>query len=165
MSDGNVAFVLTLDQPEEVGLLSERQFVELLMLAWQRTPSTRRPALPPASNRLAANLYVISDEQIAELNREHMQHEGPTDVLSFPMGDWDPEREAFLLGEIMVSYDTARREATARGLTHVNELARYVVHGFLHLVGYEDTQPSLAEEMHALQEEILKAWAVEEESS
>ena len=95
------------------------------------------------------------DDEIAELNKKHMDHEGPTDVLSFPMSEFDPEREAFLLGEIVVSHQTARREADSRGLPFAEELCRYAVHGFLHLTGFDDDTPEKRSEMEALQEAVL----------
>jgi probable rRNA maturation factor len=84
-----------------------------------------------------------------------MRHRGPTDVLSFPMGDFDPERGAFFLGEIIVSHETAAREAQERGLTRENELARYAIHGLLHLLGYDDATPREAAAMARLQERLL----------
>jgi probable rRNA maturation factor len=96
------------------------------------------------------------DRRMAGLNADHLGCTGPTDVLSFPMGELDPEREAFFLGEIVVGFEIAEREARERGLTVENELARYAVHGFLHLLGFEDGTPERAREMEALQEEILR---------
>jgi probable rRNA maturation factor len=58
-------------------------------------------------------------------------------------------------GEIVVSVDTAKREATRRGLSVNAEIALYVVHGLLHLLGYDDNQESSAARMHELEEEIL----------
>lgn len=98
---------------------------------------------------------VVGDDEIAGLNKRHMQHEGATDVLSFPMLEYDQERDAFMLGEVVVSSETAQREAKERMLEPAEELSRYIVHGFLHLLGYDDQTEAQAREMEKLQERIL----------
>ncbi|MGD0094401.1 MAG: rRNA maturation RNase YbeY, partial [Planctomycetota bacterium] len=80
---------------------------------------------------------------------------GATDVLAFAMGEPDPERRAFNLGEIVVSYETAQREATARGLAVEEELGRYCLHGLLHLLGYEDQDRAARKAMLRVQEALL----------
>jgi probable rRNA maturation factor len=62
----------------------------------------------------------------------------------------------FLHGEIVVSAETARREARERGLPVPQEIARYVVHGLLHLAGWSDTDAEAAAEMRLMQEKILR---------
>lgn len=131
---------------EELAALFER--------AWALTPSTRRPKLR-GSTKLAVDVHVIGDAEIAALNREHLKHAGPTDVLSFPMGEADPERGAFHLGEIVASYETAQREAAARKITFEEELGRYCVHGFLHLLGYDDDTAPRRREMLGVQEKAV----------
>jgi probable rRNA maturation factor len=69
---------------------------------------------------------LVDDRTIARLHARYLGDPAPTDVLSFPHG------------EIVVSADTARREARARGIDPVHELVLYVVHGALHLAGYRD---------------------------
>ncbi len=101
---------------------------------------------------------LVGDAEIAELNAQHMRHDGPTDVLTFPMGEPDFERKAYFLGEIVASHETAAREAAARGLDPREELARYCVHGFLHLLGYADGTPARRQAMEAVQERALCAW-------
>ncbi|MCZ7646799.1 MAG: rRNA maturation RNase YbeY [Planctomycetota bacterium] len=122
--------------------------------AWRAAPPNRRPD-PRGGLRLAADVTFMSDAAIAEFNAQHLGHDGPTDVLSFPMLEFDPEREAFFLGEILASFETAAREARARGLPLEEELARYAVHGFLHLLGYADDTPSRRAAMARVQEAVL----------
>jgi len=126
----------------------------ILALALAATPSSRR-AILEKHKLVAVDVLLVDDAEIAKLNHVHMKHAGPTDVLSFPMGEFDPERKAFHLGEIVVSFETARREAAARGLPFTEELTRYIVHGFLHCLGYEDGTASKAKAMRDLQERIL----------
>jgi probable rRNA maturation factor len=137
-------------QPTKAGL------EKLFLLAWKALPPSKRK-IRAASNftDLCVDLHAVSDAEIAGFNRRHMQHQGATDVLSFPLLEDDPERRAFMLGEIIYSYETAQREAHARKLRIEEECCRYCVHGLLHLLGYEDTTAAQAKLMHALQEKII----------
>lgn len=106
---------------------------------------------------LDLSVAVVTDAEIHLLNRSYLKHDYPTDVISFPLrGGEDPDP---LLGEVIVSADRARHEAKARGLAFVEELCRYVVHGTLHLLGYDDREADRRDEMHARQEVILRALA------
>ncbi len=136
---------------------SQADLSRLFAAAWYAASPARRPK-PQAFERLAADVMLVGDAEIAELNAQHMRHDGPTDVLSFPMGEPDFERKAYFLGEIVASHETAAREAAARGLEPRDELARYCVHGFLHLLGYEDGTPARRKAMEAVQEQALGAW-------
>jgi len=78
---------------------------------------------------------LVDDATMAELHQRFLGQSGPTDVLSFPHG------------EIVVSADTARREAIARGIPPLHELVLYVVHGALHLAGFDDKKPKQAARM------------------
>lgn len=122
--------------------------------AWRLVPRARRTDLR-GKNTIALNLLVVSDREIAELNVAYLKIKGPTDVLSFPMGEIDPERRAYNLGEIVVSFQTAAREAAARKLPPDEELCRYCVHGFLHLLGYDDATVAQRKAMFAVQEKAL----------
>src|ERR1051326_7852141 len=82
------------------------------------------------------SIAVVSDERMHELNLQYLQHDYPTDVLSFVL-DHDLARKS-LDGEIIVSADYAKREAARYGWTADDELLLYVIHGTLHLVGYDD---------------------------
>jgi len=148
------AFDLVLDAETLPDGMSEKSLIALFSRAWEEVPAARRPETEGVT-RLALDVHVISDAEIATLNAQHMKHKGPTDVLSFPMGNSDPERDAFHLGEIVVSLDTARREAAARKLPEAEELSRYILHGFLHLLGYDDDTGANRKAMFKVQEAIL----------
>jgi len=115
-------------------------------------------AVLAAEGRADAHLSValVDDERIAELHVEFMDVPGPTDVISFPLEDDGPGPQ--ILGDVVVSVDTAAREARERGITCREELLRYVVHGTLHLLGYDDLEASERERMHARQEELLRRY-------
>ena len=80
------------------------------------------------------SLAVVDDPTIHRLNREYLNHDYPTDVLSFVL-DQSAHK---LAGEVIVSADTARSAAPAYGWSPEDELLLYVIHGALHLVGHDD---------------------------
>jgi probable rRNA maturation factor len=89
-------------------------------------------------------VWLISDPRMASLHRKFMHQTGPTDVLTFQHG------------EIFISVETARRNARAFGSSLTGELRLYVVHGLLHLQGFDDrTQPG-ARKMKRVQQRILR---------
>jgi len=79
------------------------------------------------------SIAVVDDPTIHELNRQYLDHDYPTDVLSFSLGD-----ETSFEGEVIVSADTAAEKAAQYQMAPVDELLLYIVHGVLHLVGYDD---------------------------
>ncbi len=101
--------------------------------------------------RGAVSVAVVNDPEIHRLNRLHLNHDYPTDVLSFLL---DAEDNA-LEGEIIVSADTAIASAARFGWTPADELLLYVVHGALHLVGYDDLTPDAQQEMRRQEAAVL----------
>jgi probable rRNA maturation factor len=89
-------------------------------------------------------VWLISDRRMALLHRKFLAQLGPTDVLTFQHG------------EIFISVETARRHARAFGNSLMRELKLYVVHGFLHLHGFDDQTPVEARRMKTMQEKILR---------
>jgi probable rRNA maturation factor len=80
---------------------------------------------------------LLTDLRIAEVHERYAGIPGPTDVLSFPLDDGPVFR-----GEVLLSADTARREAAARGHPPYDEVLLYAVHGVLHLLGHDDHDPA-----------------------
>ncbi len=80
------------------------------------------------------SLAIVDDGTIRQLHRQYLGQDEPTDVLSFIL----ERSEGRLEGEVVVSADTARREAARYGNSQADELLLYVIHGTLHLVGYRD---------------------------
>lgn len=119
--------------------------------ALKRVPPKRCPDAF-AAEAISLDVTLMNDVAIAKKNLEFMRHEGPTDVLSFPIVDFDFERGSFALGDVLISFDTAKREATERGITVAEEITRYCVHGFLHCLGYDDSTPAKRRAMFAIQE-------------
>jgi probable rRNA maturation factor len=90
-------------------------------------------------------VWLISDRRMALLHRKFLGQLGPTDVLTFQHG------------EIFISVETARRHARGFGNSLMRELKLYIIHGLLHLHGFDDQTPSEAHKMKAAQEKILRA--------
>lgn len=89
-------------------------------------------------------VLIVSDRRIASLHRQFLNESGPTDVITFSHG------------EIFLSAETARRHAREFGNSLARELRLYVVHGLLHLHGFDDRNKVAARKMEKAQERILK---------
>ena len=125
------------------------------------TDAQRRVRLPLALLRRAArrvagrrsvSLAFVTNAAIRKINRRFLGHDWATDVVSFPLG-------TDLLGELVISAEYARAEAAKRGIPVEEELVRYVVHGLLHLRGYDDHRPADRKRMWARQEREV-AWVL-----
>lgn len=102
------------------------------------------------AGRTTVTVLVTGDRKIRQINRRHLKHDTATDVISFGAD------ERGYLGDIVVSAQTARSTARELGISFKEELARYLVHGTLHLLGYDDHAKKDRDAMHARQEELLK---------
>jgi probable rRNA maturation factor len=121
----------------------------------RRLASVLRSVL--ASEGVAAgelSVTLVDDAEISRINRQYLNHDGPTDVISFDLSD---AGDARLSGEIVVSAERAVRVAAERGTDPVGELLLYAVHGLLHLAGYDDRTAAKAAHMHARENELLTA--------
>jgi probable rRNA maturation factor len=105
----------------------------------------------------AISLVVVDDPTIHELNRQYLDHDWPTDVLSFVLEDSGTHLE----GEVIISADTAAESAEEIGCSAAAEQLLYVIHGVLHLVGLRDITPSDAEEMRAAEAKFLRQFGFE----
>lgn len=103
------------------------------------------------------SIALVDDARMARLHERHLGRRGSTDVLTFDLGTGNgrSDHDTVIDGEIVVSVDTASREADARGHSVEAELALYVVHGTLHLLGYGDDDDKDAARMHRIEDEIL----------
>jgi probable rRNA maturation factor len=97
---------------------------------------------------------VVNDQRMHELNRQYLNHDFPTDVLSFVL-EYDEDRNS-LDGEIIANSDYAAREAERYGWTTNDELLLYVIHGCLHLIGHDDTTDDAKAEMTIAETKYLK---------
>lgn len=88
------------------------------------------------TDTVAIELLVVGDKAIENLNTKFLQQAKPTDVLSFPAADGLEADQEGLLGSIVISYDTALRQAHQAGISVGQELKTLAGHGLLHLLGY-----------------------------
>lgn len=108
--------------------------------------------------RADISLAIVDDPTIHRLNRQFLQHDYPTDVLSFLLEESsDPWR---IEGEVIASADTAERSAAEYGWAPTDELLLYVVHGTLHLVGYDDHDPDDHQVMRDRERHYLAAFGL-----
>lgn len=126
--------------------------------AWSKYLPKRRNlaqeicALAAKSERIEGNVSVLlaGDRKLKQLNRDFRGKDKPTNVLSFPSG------EAMFLGDIALSIDTLKREAKEQGKKLEHHFAHLLLHGILHLLGYDHEKARDAEKMEKKEIQILK---------
>lgn len=112
------------------------------------------------------SMLLIDTAHMSELNQRWMESSGPTDVLAFPMDEFDAERgpghvpgdTAALLGDVVLCPAVAAQQAQQAGHSTDDELHLLTVHGVLHLLGYDHADPEEEREMFALQNRLLRTW-------
>ena len=100
-------------------------------------------------------IVLTDDDQLHKLNQEFLGVDAPTDVLSFPAGETDPDSGKKYLGDILISYPRAATQASSGKHAVQDELQLLVVHGVLHLLGYDHVEEDEKIVMWALQSKIL----------
>jgi rRNA maturation RNase YbeY len=147
-------------------VLQNRQRVVAIDRAWVRR--TAEAVLSAArADGAELSLVLVSDRRMRALNRRYRKKDRPTDVLAFPLHEkWGHEKRGqatfrtlspFLLGDVVISVPTARRQATELGHGLREELRRLLVHGVLHLLGYDHERgPRDAALMARKEKAILK---------
>ena len=140
--------------------LAPRQMFEITITNTQNTCAVDEPALVEATRCVLTlhevpaatiSVAVVDDAEIHQLNRQYLDHDYPTDVLSFRLS----EESEPLDGEVIVSAETAERVAAEHNWAAASELLLYLVHGLLHLIGYDDHQEGERQKMDRKQRAIL----------
>jgi len=149
----------------ELGIQIDNRFQKSLKADWlhhvlEMALLTRNPG-----PEVELSLLITDDETVRGLNREYRGIDETTDVLSFALGEEkaDADHLPFVtppdgllhLGDIVVSYPQAARQAEENQYTLEKELALLVIHGTLHLLGYDHAEPAQEHEMRSLEESIL----------
>ena len=118
--------------------------------------------LAPCPGSWELSVLLTDDAAIADLNREWRGKDGPTNVLSFPGDEDEPVAGGppAMLGDVIVAHGTLVREADAAGIPFGDHLRHLVVHGVLHLLGYDHENDADAEEMENRETEILAGLGV-----
>ena len=141
---------LTIDyQTEELG--NDERFPSKKRL--QRWLETARATLA-IEEALELTIRLVDNDEMQELNRDYRGKDYPTNVLSFPC-DWDLPEEPRLLGDVVIAAAVVNREAKEQKKTMEAHWAHIVMHGFLHLLGYDHIEDIEAEKMENTEREIL----------
>jgi probable rRNA maturation factor len=142
---------------------SQQDDADLAQRVLQRAIEAERDVLPVPAATVYVSLVLTDDAGIARLNRQYRGIDAPTDVLSFsqlessgPPVDW-PDGVPLTLGDIVISLPRAEQQAAEYGHSRERELAFLLVHGLLHLLGFDDETPGQAAVMEAHQERILQS--------
>ena len=108
-------------------------------------------------------IALVDEARIQALNRDFLGHDAPTDVLSFPADETDPETNCRYLGDVVISLARAAEQAAERGHAIEAEMQLLVVHGVLHLLGHDHAGAGEKERMWAAQAEVLERLGVSPE--
>lgn len=116
----------------------------------------------PAS--VEVSVVLADNDFIHDLNRQYRDKDAPTDVLSFPQQDLEEGAGAYMegmpLGDIILAYEKVENDATSQGKIMMDHVHHMLVHGFLHLLGYDHLDVPEAERMEKKEVEILRALGV-----
>ena len=102
----------------------------------------------------AMDILFTNDAQICELNKQFRNKDAPTNVLSFPADD------ATFLGDVVLAYETCVREAEEKEISLHDHCAHLIIHGVLHLLGYDHQDTVMAEEMEQRERVLLKTMGI-----
>ncbi len=144
----------------QISVVSHREPEPLDLVAFERLAAfvLEREEAPAA---VELSIAVVEVEEMAELNSGYRDAAGPTDVLAFPCDDpcavVGPD-EPVTLGDVVIAPEIAERQAAAYGHTVEEELNLLLVHGVLHLLGYDHKSDDEAEVMQSRERMILEAW-------
>jgi probable rRNA maturation factor len=111
--------------------------------------------LQSASPDVEFTIVITDDAEIQQLNSQFLGIDSPTDVLSFPSDEIDPETQLHYLGDIIISYPTALRQAENVHESIQDEIQLLVIHGVLHLLGFDHAEPDEKREMWENQQNAL----------
>jgi probable rRNA maturation factor len=127
---------------------------EIVALEYTRLKDCARAVLTGEGIKEAkVSLAFVDDASIAGLNKRFLDHDGPTDVITFPLSGQGARK---LEGEVVIGVEVAQREAAERGHDVNTELCLYAIHGVLHLCGYDDRTPSDTAAMRRKEREYLR---------
>ncbi len=109
------------------------------------------------------SILLVDEDTMAQYHQRYLGLPGPTDVMSFPMDELRPGREGEepplgLLGDVVLCPTVTAAQAAASGRTPETEADYLLVHGMLHLLGYDHAEPHEETEMFSLNDRLIQAW-------
>jgi len=138
-------------------LLRNRQKVRGVNLHLLRAVVDRVLEWSSACDSVDLGIYLVGEAEITRLNEAFLRHAGPTDVISFDYS----EKNSELIGEILVCVHEALRQSKTFRTSWQSELVRYVVHGILHLKGFDDLRAVARRKMKAEENRLIRRLAAE----
>ncbi len=130
------------------------QNVEKPLLDWEKVERWIVEVAQRQGRRTGALTYIFcDDERILEVNRQYLQHDYYTDIITF-----DNTTGKLIRGDMFISLDTVATNAEAVGASYDDELMRVIIHGVLHLCGINDKGPGEREVMEAHENDALALW-------
>lgn len=155
-----LAIDILFDSPEwaKSKLSARKRVTDVLNLAWGMVPKRPKGIEPELT------ITLTNDADIKILNRDYREKDKPTNVLSFPM--WDHMSDipnnagAIPLGDIIIAFETIKREAIEQEKALADHFTHMLIHGFLHLLGYDHMNDKDAKAMESLEIKILKELSI-----
>lgn len=107
------------------------------------------------------NIMFVDPQESTALHQEHFNDHSSTDVMSFPDNSYDPHTQCMHLGDLAICVQVAETSAAQRGLSTSEEIMLYIIHGLLHIVGYDDHDPQERLEMWNKQKQLMALLDIE----
>ena len=150
----------------EINVLIDEGYEGYLEVSWLQSVAEQALVAQDADSRVELGLVITNQERVQQLNRSYLGKDEPTDVLAFSMlpepsvgGDLtpfvQPSDGVLHLGEVIISYPQAVIQAEEHRHSVKREIAILIIHGVLHLLGYEHDKPELERQMKTREKEIL----------
>jgi len=148
---------------EEIGISIEEEFKELIDEEWARATAQQVLKAENVTPPYEVSIVFTNPETVQRLNRDYRGVDEPTDVIAFYMLPQKENSPTFVLppngvtrlGEVIISYPQAAEQAREQGHSVNEELALLIVHGILHLLGYDHQQPEEEKRMRGREQELL----------
>ena len=149
----------------QLSIRVEKPFAGLVSRQWLRQAVKLTLVHTGISSPVELGLVIADDDTVHELNRDYRNVDRTTDVIAFSLSERGLDNQPFItppdnvihLGEVVVSYPQAKRQAHEQRHSLERELALLVAHGVLHLLGYDHELPEQAEKMRAMEARVLDA--------
>ena len=148
----------------EINILIDKEFKKQAKSGWLKNSARQIQTAEKVSVKSEMTIVITGDEKIHELNLKYLEEDRPTDVLSFPMNEQSGTAPFFVngpdgklhLGDIIISYPTAVRQAEEHKHSVNREITILLIHGILHLLGYDHDIPGRKCAMNKREAAILK---------
>ena len=148
----------------EINVLIDSEFKHKITAIWLKKVARQVLIAENTKPTVELDLVITGQEKIRELNRLYLEEDAPTDVLSFSMLESDlsgvdfvaPPDSILRLGEVIISYPQAKKQAKEHDHSVKKEIAILIIHGVLHLLGYDHDVPRCKQVMRKREAEIVK---------